>query len=314
MSRLPDRLPDRVDDHKANHLVSSSEPADARDDSYVPRDASRTDSTSAPAHIGRIALDRLTRLLSDRELALIRSVATYRYLTGNQIEQLHFQGHATRDTAARTRRRVLERLVAGRFLEQLPRQIGGVRGGSGAHAFALGTVGYRVVHGEARRSGTPRDGGPSTTFLAHTLAVAQVGIDLTTATGRNQIERVAIETEPECWRSYQRGLGGMETLKPDLYAEIITSEFEDRWFIEVDRATESLTAIRTKCNAYLDYYRTGIEQQRSHVFPQVLWSVPTDKRASQIEGVISRMTNVPDGLFTVTIDSRTVEKILGGAS
>ena len=314
MSRLPDRLPDRVDDHQANHLVSGQEDAVNRDDSYVPRDASRTDPTSAPLHIGRIALDRLTRLLSERELAVIRSVSSYRYLTGHQIEQLHFQGHATKDTAARTRRRVLERLVAGRFLDQLPRQIGGVRGGSGAHVFALGTVGYRVVHGEARRSGTPRDGGPSTMFLAHTLAVAQVGIDLAAANGRTGIERVAVETEPECWRSYQRGLGGMETLKPDLYAEIITSEFEDRWFIEVDRATESLTAIRTKCQAYLDYYRTGIEQQRSNVFPQVLWSVPTDKRARQIEDVISRMKNVPDGLFTVTIESLAVETILGGAS
>lgn len=314
MSRLPDRLPDRVDGHQANHLVSGIEDVARRDDSYVPRDASRTDSTTTPVHIGRIALDRLTRLLSGRELAVVRSVATYRYLTGHQIEQLHFQDHATKDTAARTRRRVLERLVAGRFLEQLPRQIGGVRGGSGAHVFALGTAGYRAVHGKARRSGTPRDGGPSTTFLAHTLAVAQVGIDLTIATVLADIERVGIETEPSCWRSYQRGLGGMETLKPDLYAEISTSEFEDRWFIEVDRATESLTAIRTKCQAYLDYYRTGIEQQRSHVFPQVLWSVPTDKRARQIEDVTSRMTNVPDGLFTVTIDSLTVETILRGAS
>lgn len=314
MSRLPDRLPSRVDEPHANHLASSGESAVTRDDSYVPRDASRTDSTTAPAHVGRIALDRLTRLLSERELAVIHSVATYRYLTGHQIEQLHFQGHATKDTAARTRRRVLERLVAGRFLDQLPRQIGGVRGGSGAHVFALGTVGYRVVHGEARRSGTPRDGGPSTTFLAHTLAVAQVGIDLTTAAGRDGIERVTIATEPNCWRSYQRGLGGTEALKPDLYTEVITSEFEDRWFIEVDRATESLTAIRSKCQTYLDYYRTGIEQQRSHIFPHVVWSVPTDKRARQIEDVIRRMASVPDGLFTVTLESGTVEHILGGSS
>jgi hypothetical protein len=314
MSRLPDRLPGRVDEPDANHLVSGGEFGLRRNDSYVPRDASRTDSPTTPAHIGRIALDRLTRLLSEREFAVIHSVATYRYLTGHQIEQLHFQGHATKDTAARTRRRVLERLVAGRFLDQLPRPIGGIRGGSGAYVFALGTVGYRVVHGEARRSGTPRDGGPSTTFLAHTLAVAQVGIDLTTAAEQDRIERVDIETEPSCWRSYQRGLGGMETLKPDLYAEVVTSEFEDRWLIEVDRATESLTAIRTKCQTYLDYYRTGIEQQRSQVFPQVLWSVPTDKRARQIEEVIRRMTSVPDGLFTVIVDTRTVEHILGGSS
>jgi hypothetical protein len=314
MSLLPDRLPDRVDGQHANHLVSGSQSPATRDDSYVPRDASRSDSSTAPADVGRIGVARLTRMLSDRELAVIRSVAAYRYLTGNQIEQLQFQGHATKDTAARTRRRVLERLVAGRFLERLPRQIGGVRGGSGAHVFVLGSVGYRMVHGKARRSGTPRDDGPSTTFLAHTIAVAQVGVYLTTATGRDGIERVTIETEPDCWRSYQRGLGGMETLKPDLYAEITTNEFEDRWFIEVDRATESLTAIRTKCHAYLDYYRTGIEQQRSHVFPQVLWSAPTDKRARQIEDVIGRLTSVPDGLFTVAIGSYTVEHILGGAT
>jgi len=312
MSRLPDRLPDRVDASGANHLDNGRDQAPGRDDSYVRRDASRSDLTNTPAHIGRIALDRLTQLLSDRDLAVIDSVARYRCLTGAQIERLHFLDHATKDTAARTRRRVLERLAAGRFIDQLPRQIGGVRAGSSGLVFVLGPTGYRVLHGEPRRSGAPRDGGPSTTFVAHTIAVAEVGVRLSSARGTNDVEDVTIETEPACWRTYQRGLAGTETLKPDLYVEITTAEFEDKWFVEVDRATESLTAIGIKCKTYVDYYRTGIEQSRSEVFPKVLWSVPTERRANQLRDTISRLKGAPDGLFVVALDVDTPERLLGG--
>lgn len=313
MSGLPDRLPGRVELPSPNHAATGSDSPLGRDDSYSDRVASRSDRDTGPTHVGQVTADRLRRLLSERELSIVHSVATYRYLTAHQIEQLHFTDHASPNTAARIRRRVLERLVAGQFLDRLARPVGGVRAGSGAHVFTLGSVGYRVTHGRARRSGRPRDGSPSTTFLSHTLAVAQIGVDLSSAVGHGQLERLTVETEPRCWRDYQRGLAGVETLKPDLFAEMVTAEFEDRWFIEVDRATESLTAIRTKCQAYLDYYRTGIEQQRSDVFPRVLWSVPSEKRADQITEVVERLPNVPAGLFVTSVVNETITYLIGGA-
>ena len=45
-------------------------------------------------------------------------------------------------------------------------------------------------------------------------------------------------------------------------------EYELRWFIEVDRTSESLPVIVRKCRLYADYYQSGQEQAAQAVsFP-----------------------------------------------
>ena len=165
MSRLPGDLPGRVEADDENHLVDSSKSSIVRDDSY----ASIRSSSNAPTIVGAIALDRLRSLLTQREFDILRSVDRFRYLTALQIEALHFRGHATTETAARMRRRVLERLSAAKLLLKLDRQIGGVRAGSSSFVYQVAPLGYRVVHDHATMSGRVSE--PSTTFLDHTLAV-----------------------------------------------------------------------------------------------------------------------------------------------
>ena len=66
--------------------------------------------------------------------------------------------------------------------------------------------------------------------------------------------------------------------KPDAYLELVNHDYEDHYFLEIDRSTESLARIVNTCKKYIEYYRSGIEQRQKEVFPYVLWVVPDDKR------------------------------------
>ncbi len=315
--RLPGALPGRVEQANANHLADIGKRSPDRDDSY----ALVRSSLNAPAPVGPIAIERVRRLMTDRELAVLVSVDRFRYLTAAQIQQLHFADHATPETAARIRRRVLKRLVSAQMLVQMERRIGGVRAGSTGHVYRIGALGYRLVHDHATMSGRVKE--PSPTFLDHTLAVAQLAIDLMVAgrqddrQGNNQpggFEITAMEAEPECWRSFQKGLSGTEVLKPDLFVALGLSDYEDRWFIEMDRGTESTTAVVRKCKVYIDYLRSGVEQERYEVFPKVLWIVPTTHRRNLLEGALKRSQEVKvSDIFVVVTSTEALDALIGGA-
>jgi len=71
-------------------------------------------------------------------------------------------------------------------------------------------------------------------------------------------------------------------LKPDLYAVTASGDYEDHWFCEIDRATESMPTLLKKCVQYEAYRRTGAEQDRLGVFPLVVWVVPDDAQADKL--------------------------------
>ena len=83
----------------------------------------------------------------------------------------------------------------------------------------------------------------------------------------------ALELEPACWRPYTH-IGKVVSLKPDLYAQTLCGEYEDRWFIEVDLATESISAIIDQCRRYHEYYRSGLEQEEFRCSPSRCGSSP----------------------------------------
>src|SRR5918912_4442559 len=135
------------------------------------------------AYLGRRGLAQLRDRLSERDLEVISSVAEHRFLTTRQIETLHFADHATELAGARVCRRVLARLTDECLLARLERRVGGVRAGSASFVYALGPAGGRLLDGQRRRTGEP-----STTFLTHTLAVAQAHVELIQAARRGQLE------------------------------------------------------------------------------------------------------------------------------
>ncbi|HVX20674.1 MAG TPA: replication-relaxation family protein [Acidimicrobiales bacterium] len=250
--------------------------------------------------------------LSDRDLAIVRQVADLRLMTARQIEAVHFgaERHTSPLTAARTCRRVLERLVEQRVLARLQRRIGGVRAGSASFVYALGPLGQRVLHLEGGRR---RLGEPSALFVAHTLSIADVVVALTTAATQDRCDVLELEAEPACWRLFG-DIGGRQVLRPDLFVSLGVEAYECRWFVEVDRGTESVPAVLRKCRQYVAYYRSGVEQGRHGVFPRVCWLVPDERRVERITDTISGALGSDERLFTVAVVGEVVGTLCGGVA
>lgn len=107
---------------------------------------------------------------------------------------------------------------------------------------------------------------------------------------------LAVQTEPACWRRFLGPHGQPLTLRPDLHLAITTPAYHDRYFIEVDRATENPARVIAACQRYVHYRQLGIEQQATGLFPAVLWIVPHQARRTQLARHLAE-AQLPDGLF-----------------
>jgi hypothetical protein len=252
----------------------------------------------ARAYVSARGVMQLRQRLSARDLAIIRQVGELRLMSARQIQAVHFPAteHDNQQAATRARQRVLERLTRERLLVRLERRIGGVRAGSAGFVLALGAVGQRVLalDGSRRRSYEP-----TLRFIDHTLAITQLVVDLTLAARQGLLDVLDVQAEPRCWREFS-GLGGRRWLRPDALLALGSGEHELRWFIEVDRSSESLPVIVRKCRLYTDYYQSGKEQAAHGVFPRVCWIAPDELRAERLRRAIVRDHTLPERLFVVT--------------
>lgn len=228
-------------------------------------------------------LARLRTGLSDRDLAILHSVAELRYVTARQLQVLHFDGdHQTTLTAARTCRRVLERLTDLGVLRRLERVIGGVRAGSGSFVYGLGPSGHRLVEDGRARQGFRE---PSTTFLSHTLGVAGLLASVVAASKQDRCQLLHYETEPICWRLIPDYGSNTETVRPDLLLVLARGEMEWHWFVEVDLGTEHGPAVTRKCRQYRRYFDSGREQAERGIFPKVAWLTTTSERLKKLRAI-----------------------------
>jgi hypothetical protein len=250
---------------------------------------------AAPAaeRVSRAQAERLARSLSQRDRAVLATVQAHRFLTTRQLERFHFADHEQPATAARICRRVLRRLHERRVLEHLERRIGGVRAGSASYVWRVGLLGDRLLRLDAADQPRARRKEPSLRWLEHCLMVADTHLMLRDLAASGRIELLKVETEPRCWRP----IDGSSVLKPDLFAVTASGEFEDFWFLEIDRATESLPALLKKCAAYERYRETGREQRAHGVFPLVVWLVPDATRAGQLARAIAASRTLDPGLY-----------------
>jgi hypothetical protein len=260
---------------------------------------------SARPYVSARRLMQLRDQLSERDMAIIKQVAVLRLMSARQIQAVHFSAaiHGSEQAAMRARQRVLARLVRERLLSCLERRIGGVRAGSAGMVLALGPVGQRLVQADGPRR---RLYEPTPRFFDHTLAVAQLVVDLTVAAGQGSIDLLESQAEPDCWREFG-GVGGRRLLRPDAFVALGSGEYELRWFVEVDRTSESLPVVVRKCRLYADYYQSGVEQAaHGRVFPRVCWIAPDDRRAEALRRAIGRDHNLPERLFVVTTETQAL--------
>lgn len=250
----------------------------------------------------------LEQHLTERDIRILQDVERFRILRSDHIRRLHFGTaplgtHATQLAATRATNRVLGRLEQLAVIVRLGRRVGGPKYGSSATSWQLGAAGERFLRALRGDPDRRKFAEPGTTFAAHTLAVADVAVELIERARSGTYEVLELHTEPTCWRPFQYG-GSAVTLKPDLLVVTADPITETHTFVEVDRGTEHLPAIRRKCDVYQRYYRDGSEERTRGLFPAVVWVVPDEPRATALRTAIESDSTLDPDLFTVvTVDA-----------
>ncbi|WP_173155635.1 replication-relaxation family protein [Phytohabitans suffuscus] len=245
--------------------------------------------------------DRLT----GRDWQIIEALARLRVASGEHLERLFFSSLSSPRSRVASRSRALRRLTAWRVLVPLERRVGGAGRGSSGSAFALDSVGQKVLLARQLADGTAgrvrRPSTPSDRTLKHALAVSDLYVNLV------ELGRVYGFTVDE-YRVEPRwpdGQGGQ--LGPDAYARLSLGAVVDHWWTEVDRATEDLeTTLRRKLMAYLDFARRG-QLGPSGVVPRVLVSCSTEARRKAVDGLVSHLPPPAGELFAVTHAERSAQ-------
>lgn len=268
-------------------------------------------SASTP-RVSRVRLEHLKSELSGRDLAILGQVAELKLMSGRHIEAVHFPllDHATVEAGARACRRVLARLVRDRLLVRLQRQVGGLRGGSAGFVYGLAELGQRVLNMDGPRK---RFREPSATFVAHTLAISQLVVDLIDRQATKDLELLQLQPEPRCWRTFT-GMRGQSVLRPDLFVALASGEYEYRWFVEIDLGTETMPRRLIKCAQYQSYFQSGSEQADHGIFPKIVWSMPNKELADALRVRIQRSSSLTTELFMVTTPEHLLDTLRGGKS
>src|ERR1700728_3398377 len=206
-------------------------------------------------YIGPEGIERLRNQLSDRDVAIIKQVAELRLMSALQIKATHFpvSGHDNEPAASRACQRVLARLVRDRLLGRLDRRVGGVRAGSSGYVYGLGPAGQRLLALDGPRRHYHE---PTIRFMDHTLTITQLVVEVTTGARQGEFDLLACQAEPACYREFS-GPGGRVMLRPDLFLTMGVGDFEHRWFVEIDRGSESVQEESRKCHLFDAYYRSA---------------------------------------------------------
>ncbi|SRR6266511_4122098 len=258
-------------------------------------------------YLTQTRVERLEAGLAERDRAILTTLQQVRLASGAQLDRLHFAG-----SNPRHRRRVLASLVARRLLARLPRQVGGVRSGSAGFLYVLDVAGQRLVQpdpGARRRVQPPWV--PGWPFIAHALAVTELYVELVEARRVRRIELFHFAGEPDCWRTFYASGGARARLKPDAYVRVVQGEFEEHWFVEVDRGTQALTTIERKLSTYRAYWASGREQARAGVFPWVLFVVRGEPRKQQLADLFGQQPADSQVLFRVVTADEAVDVMAG---
>lgn len=250
--------------------------------------------------------------LGERDRQLLGVVQQYHYLMTGQIGRLLFTDAANPSAGLRAASRNLKKLYEFGLINRLSRRIGGVRAGSSSLIWYLTHAGERLLR--LNNHGTHpirRFFEPSAHYLAHSLAVAETAIQFIEICRDHEPQITAMQLEPECWRTYS-SVGVSLSLKPDLYVAATTEEYEDRYFIEVDLDTESPAKIIEKCRKYHAYYRSGLEQEESEMFPLTVWIVPDIARKEKLIRRLREAFDKQAKLFAVIACDELKHLILEG--
>jgi Replication-relaxation len=266
-----------------------------------------------PGHGGKRRARRkmVVSELSERDLAILGDLARLRLLAGRLIERLHFADGSPL-TAARKSRSSLQRLYESGLIVRLERRIGGIRAGSSGFVYGLSAQGQKLVEtsGPAGGKRLRRPWEPSRLFAEHVLATSELYVQLREAERAGELELLAFQAEPAAWRHWNGHGGETKVLKPDCFVQLATGNYEHARFVEIDRATESLSVISRKARVYVDYWQSGMEQRHVGMFPKVLWLTTNQRRAEQLIDALARLDAETWQLFQVGLLADGVQPLI----
>lgn len=274
--------------------------------------AGRRPVSSKTKKLSRIQLTEIEGCLTARDHAVLQTIRKYRFLTSTQVGNLFFTDCTTKTSRSRNQNLLLKRLGDYGLIRPLKRRMGGCGGGSTLQVWHITEAGQRLLTlNEPDSIKRKRIVEPRPLFLEHTLAITECAVQMTSLCRYSaDLNLVAIDTEPTCWRRFTDS-GKAVYLKPDLFAITIYQKYEDRWLIEIDLGSESMRQVVDKCNTYLHYYYSGIEQKETGMFPLVMWIVRDIARKERIREYIRDSIKAQPKMFLV-ITPGELENVLRG--
>lgn len=230
-------------------------------------------------HITAERAEQIAGRLTPREHEVVQTLDRLRVASSFQLQRLHVW-EGTPASNVRQARRLLAHLTELRVVARLERRVGGATSGSDGYVYGLDVAGQRIASacGPAGGLRLRRPWTPGVPFLRHAVAVSELYVWLIEQQRGGALEVLDFDAEPLCWRRFTGPHGAAVMLKPDAYARLRVGQYEDSYFVEVDRATVSGPALTRKLTTYRRFWQTGREQERRGVFPRVLWLVPSEAR------------------------------------
>jgi hypothetical protein len=264
----------------------------------------------AEQRVGAAQLRKIAESLSERDWEILWFVLRHRYATTIHLRRAFFVDHASTAAATRACVRVLNRLLAHRLLGRLERRVGGIKHGSASFIWRLDVVSERLLRPNTDAPRT-RFADPSPPFLDHALAVTETHVTILDATRSGELPTATVAIETEAWRTYLSRFGVSTVLKPDMFATLSAPDYDDHWYIEIDRGTESLPVVLAKCHVYTAYRRTGRAQTEHGVFPRVLWVVPTQRRVARLQAALAADAGLDRRVFTAITPDALIPTLAG---
>lgn len=263
---------------------------------------------------GRLAdiYERTTK----REFDILVLLNDAKFMTTDQARRWFFAKNLNELSAKRAVNRTMKKLETEKLIAKLPRRIGGYvkenYGGSAISVWKLTETGYKLLRLKNPKLPASRrhriEGKPL--FLEHDLGVMGVATAFREMEYSRKISQLKMEFEPKCWRGFINA-GESVVLKPDLYARFVNGGYEESYFLEIDLATEPIQRIFAKCQTYVSYFNSGIEEKTTGLTPYIVWIVPDDKREEQIMKLFREKMPEASVLFQVIVKEELKTLVVG---
>lgn len=229
--------------------------------------------------------------LLDRDRKILTLLGDFSLLTERQIRELLFADNSS----ATPTHRALRRLLASRLITRLDIRLVGERGGAGEYIYKLSPNGLRLCPPSTRHREKIGN-------YAHSLAIADVAVDLAKLQRSGAFTIKRLELEPDSWRT----IAGVE-LRPDMRVDIERTS-ERQYFVELDLSTERSRHLTAKLDAYRQAW-DGADVTKLRVFPLVVWVVPDTARQRFLERLVERQPEQARQLFRVTTSEGLAEAL-----